>query len=1462
MPGLSSTPVSEWFRTLGFANDDDDVEAKLEEIDEVLSDLVGDDLTMADLGPGALDEEQLQEVLEALELTDQDAALVTSSLAALRPQLAAEAAAEAALRKTEAASAAAAERERMATEARAAAAAAAAAAPGTPSDFADAPDFDSDNDGWGDDDNDDGWSDDNDDDWGDDHAARSGENGKATGQAERAAGEEEAARITAEKEQARAAAEQEEARIAAEEEAARVAAAQEAARIAQEEAARVEAEAERARIMFEEQEAARMAAQKAEEEQARAAAEQEEARIAAEEEAARVAAAQEAARVAEEELARAAAERADHDRLVAEQEAAIAAEEAERERLAVERAEQARIALEEAARVEAEAERARIMFEEQEAARMAAQKEEEERIAAAEREAERAAAEAEAARIVAEEEQARAAAEQEEARIAAEDEAARVAAAQEAARVAEEEELARAAAERAEQQRVDEETEAARAAEIEQARLAAQQMEMERLAAEQEAARVAAEESFLQRIAAEQEAEAVAAAEALTTADAAWAKSETMLTPSVLGYSGAEFTSPTPPHSVYSATLGGMLTDTPPETLTAVLPSTTAAILNDDNSEDEGELPTWEEVVDSLDLTPHQRSELPGCVEEGFEVQQLLDMDDADFEVAVLDDTDLALTATQKAKFTAVRAHLIVQAAAKKLRALSETQQDDLRDIEASSNSVPDVGSADLDGEQEQAAATAEDEEKSRAAAEEEEKVKAEAAAAAAEEEEKKAKAARIAAGLELPERVHLGVLRDAVMHGHLPLVRRLLDEKANALGNLAQPSDNGPTPLHWAASHGFQEIAALLMEGVNNWQVVTQQEDGKTPMHLACLHRHAGIAQMMIEKRPARMKPPMLLGMRDENQRTALLCACCVSGNAASAAVVLEHGADVNAEDKHRLRPLHLAAMQGDVDLTRALLLHNPDLDALDGQGRTALLCATMEGHAEVVQSLVSAGASVDVKDANGADAAEWAKDLEHDEILDIVVGNPGAESAQEQTSSSHIDQPVAETEHPVNRVENTDDKDSETTREQQHPSIFEVACAQQVEQREGGTIDALSAQQEAALARKERLSKAGNKQLTALGRAWADSAAADIAQRQAAAGLGTIQRKDTPATGSLMMTEHVQEQEQEPEQEHHTDVLIGTSPGAPKLDPDRADLTPAVATMRDLETVVENEHEQQQGERAQIREEDLKHTSSALNDESQQEEQREVVVTVGTDEEFDELLQKTTSAGMAMLVDFGAKWCAPCKAIAPLFTELAAAASAGAKNTLFVKVDIDDCEDTAEEYAVSQLPTFLLLDKNAQKVEMLAAGSPEALRDFVDRHCHTHSVSSAGRDRASDTASEIQLIQVPALGTLSAQQMTADGVERSGTQEQGTERTADSAAGDEHQLTADEQTAIAAKLMEADALNDEVERAIQVGQSPRIAPVEATDPTAQPAQTGTSATDALMGSLFGGVWSWMSGEDLLEQR
>ena len=57
----------------------------------------------------------------------------------------------------------------------------------------------------------------------------------------------------------------------------------------------------------------------------------------------------------------------------------------------------------------------------------------------------------------------------------------------------------------------------------------------------------------------------------------------------------------------------------------------------------------------------------------------------------------------------------------------------------------------------------------------------------------------------------------------------------------------SGCRNVNRAASHGHKEIAELLLEGNNNWAVVTQQEDGKTALHLACMHRHADIASTQV---------------------------------------------------------------------------------------------------------------------------------------------------------------------------------------------------------------------------------------------------------------------------------------------------------------------------------------------------------------------------------------------------------------------------------------------------------------------------------------------------------------------------------------------------------------------------------------------------------------------------------------
>eukprot|EP01046_Picozoa_sp_COSAG06_P046645 COSAG06_NODE_6638_length_2843_cov_1.221129_2_plen_779_part_00 len=263
----------------------------------------------------------------------------------------------------------------------------------------------------------------------------------------------------------------------------------------------------------------------------------------------------------------------------------------------------------------------------------------------------------------------------------------------------------------------------------------------------------------------------------------------------------------------------------------------------------------------------------------------------------------------------------------------------------------------------------------------------------------------------ETAPKATIGTLREAVRAGDAALVRHMLTTGAESLGNIAQPSDKGPTPLHWAASHGHIEIAKMLLEGdSNNWAVVTQQEDGRTPLHLAAIHRHADVLRVLVEGRPSQVKPSMLVGMRDEQKRTALYSACSVGSGSGSvsavAAVLLEYGpAFVDSGDGSGICPLHLAARQGDAALVEVLLRCEPDLEAIDDAGRTPLVCATMEGHTAVVQVLLEAGASARIADASGSDARSWAELLEHDEISALFDGGGSAPLAVDTNGDGRAD-------------------------------------------------------------------------------------------------------------------------------------------------------------------------------------------------------------------------------------------------------------------------------------------------------------------------------------------------------------------------------------------------------------------------------------------------------------------------
>ena len=101
----------------------------------------------------------------------------------------------------------------------------------------------------------------------------------------------------------------------------------------------------------------------------------------------------------------------------------------------------------------------------------------------------------------------------------------------------------------------------------------------------------------------------------------------------------------------------------------------------------------------------------------------------------------------------------------------------------------------------------------------------------------------------------------------------------------------------------------------------------------------------------------------------------------------------------------------------------------------------------------------------------------------------------------------------------------------------------------------------------------------------------------------------------------------------------------------------------------------------------------------------------------ELDALLASTTS----VVVDFYADWCPPCRAIAPVFSELADTHSANGR-LAFAKVNVDHVGSVAGRYGVSAMPTFLFFRNGAPQgvaVEGIKSRSSVSFTDdgLVDR-------------------------------------------------------------------------------------------------------------------------------------------------
>lgn len=81
--------------------------------------------------------------------------------------------------------------------------------------------------------------------------------------------------------------------------------------------------------------------------------------------------------------------------------------------------------------------------------------------------------------------------------------------------------------------------------------------------------------------------------------------------------------------------------------------------------------------------------------------------------------------------------------------------------------------------------------------------------------------------------------------------------------------------------------------------------------------------------------------------------------------------------------------------------------------------------------------------------------------------------------------------------------------------------------------------------------------------------------------------------------------------------------------------------------------------------------------------------------------------------VIDYYATWCGPCKALEPIFAML----SERIPEVQFGRVDVDQAQDVAMEYAVSAMPTCILF-KDGEKLDTIVGANPPKLVKLITEH------------------------------------------------------------------------------------------------------------------------------------------------
>ncbi|XP_059387767.1 poly [ADP-ribose] polymerase tankyrase-2-like isoform X3 [Carassius carassius] len=216
--------------------------------------------------------------------------------------------------------------------------------------------------------------------------------------------------------------------------------------------------------------------------------------------------------------------------------------------------------------------------------------------------------------------------------------------------------------------------------------------------------------------------------------------------------------------------------------------------------------------------------------------------------------------------------------------------------------------------------------------------------------------------------------LHNACSYGHYEVAELLVLH--GALVNVADLWKF--TPLHEAAAKGKYEICKLLLQ--HGADPTKKNRDGNTPLDLVkegdtdvqdLLRGDAALldaAKKGCLSRVKKLCTPDNVNCRDtQGRHSTPLHLAAGYNNLEVAEYLLQHGAEVNSQDKGGLIPLHNAASYGHVDVAALLIKFNACVNATDKWAFTPLHEAAQKGRTQLCALLLAHGADPTLHNQEG---------------------------------------------------------------------------------------------------------------------------------------------------------------------------------------------------------------------------------------------------------------------------------------------------------------------------------------------------------------------------------------------------------------------------------------------------------------------------------------------------------------